>query len=173
MSTFKEHRAKRCRPMENCCGRNGAFSSGPASSLGSSGIDNRRCRGRRVGRSRGRRSHPSPGSLVHPAQFRFTHRCHHSLHRDGYLCFCRNRILSEPGPHMASSFRRGCDPFVCALRLVGDFTHHGRRLARGFRSHDNARGSLGALCHALTLARDHQAPRQNATSRPSSLDPLA
>jgi hypothetical protein len=64
---------------------------------------------------------------------------------------------------MASNFGRGRDPVVCAVSIIGNFTHYGRRLARGFRSHDDARGSVGDLCNALTLARDHEAPAQDAT----------
>jgi hypothetical protein len=84
--------------------------------------------------------------------------CNHA----GHLHLCRNGVLSEPGPHMASSFGRGRDPVVCAVPIIGDFTHYERRLARGFRSHDDARGSVGDLCNAPTLARDHEAPRQGA-----------
>jgi len=59
---------------------------------------------------------------------------------------------------MASSFRCSPDPVVSALRIIGDFTHYGRRLARGLRSDDDARGRVGDLRNALTLARDHEAP---------------
>jgi len=51
--------------------------------------------------------------------------------------------------------------FVSALRIIGDFTHYGRRLARGLRSDDDARGRVGDLRNALTLARDHEAPSQS------------
>ena len=62
---------------------------------------------------------------------------------------------------MASSFGRSPDPVVCALRTIGDFTHYGRRLARGLRSHDDAGSRVGDLRNALTLARDHEAASQN------------
>ena len=63
---------------------------------------------------------------------------------------------------MASGFDCSPDPVVCALRIIADFTHYGRRLARGLRSHDDARGRVGDLRNAVTLARDHEAPKQNA-----------
>ena len=64
-------------------------------------------------------------------------------------------------PHMASNFSHGLDPVVCAVPAHGDFTLYRRRLARGFRPHDDARGSVGDLRNALTLARDHEAPSQS------------
>jgi hypothetical protein len=63
---------------------------------------------------------------------------------------------------MASSFGRGRDPVVCTVPIVGDCTHDGRRLARGFRSLDDARGSVGDLCNPLTQARDHETRTQDA-----------
>jgi len=47
------------------------------------------------------------------------------------------------------------------LRIIGDFTHYGWRLARGFRSDDDARGRVGDLRNALTLPRDHEEPSQS------------
>ena len=66
-----------------------------------------------------------------------------------------------PGLHLASSCGCRPDPVVCALRTIGDSTHYVRRLARGLRSHDDARSRVGDLRNALTLARDHEAPSQN------------
>jgi hypothetical protein len=145
----------------DCCGRIFALSSVLASPVGGISIDNCRSRGRRVSRSRACRSGASPRSGVHATQSRLSRRWHYWLHHDGYLRLCRDDVLSEPGPHMASSFGCSPDPVVSALRIIGDFTHYGRRLARGLRSDDDARGRVGDLRNALTLARDHEAPSQS------------
>ena len=92
---------------------------------------------------------------------------------DGYLRFCRNGVLSEPYPHMASSCGCTPDPFVCALYTIGDFTHYGRRLARGLRPHDDAHRRLGDLRNAPTLGRDHETGAQSPSAGPPSLDSLA
>src|SRR5262249_35233593 len=122
---------------------------------------------------RGCRSGASPRPGVHATGSRLSHRWHYWLHHDGYLRLCRYGVLSEPGPHMASSCGYSPDSVVCALRSIGDFTYYGRRLARGLRSHDDARSRLGDLRNALTLACDHETPSQNPGSRPSSLDSVA
>jgi hypothetical protein len=157
----------------NPSGRAGVLSQNPASCLGRGSIDNYRSRRRRARRSRGCRSGASPRPGVHATQSRLSHRCHYWLHRDGYLRLCRNRVLSECGPHMASSF--GCCPYrvVCAQLIIRDFTHYGRRLARGLRAHVDARSCMGDLRHGLTLARAHEAPSQDSGRGPSSLDSLA
>ena len=117
-----------------------------------------------------RQPDPSPGSGVHATQSWFSHRCHHSLHRDGHLHLCRNGVLSEPCPHMASNFGRGRDSVVCAVPVIGDFTHYGRRMARGLCSHDDALSRVGDLRNALTLARDHKhPPKAQAPDRPLSV----
>ena len=82
--------------------------------------------------------------------------------RGGYLRFHKSYVRSEPGPHMASSFGCRPDSVVCALHIIVDFTHYGRRLGRGLRSHDDARSRVGDLRNALTLAHDHEALSQNA-----------
>ena len=102
--------------------------------------------------------HPDPAFTPLSLALR---RRHYWLHHDGYLRLCRDDVLSEPGPHMASSFGCSPDPVFSALRIIGDFTHYGRRLARGLRSDDDARGRVGDLRNALTLARDHEAPSQS------------
>ena len=130
--------------------------------MASGSIDYCRSRGRGASRSRGCRLDPSPGSGVHAAQSWFSRYCHHSLHYDGHLRFCRNGVLSEPRPHMAWDFGRDPDPILCAVPIVGDFPYYGRKVARGFCSHDDARGRVGDLYNAPTLARNHEAPRQNA-----------
>jgi hypothetical protein len=147
--------------MGNCCGRAGTLSSVAASSVGSSSIDSCRRRGRRAGRSRGCRSGASPRPGVHATLPRLSHRWHYWVHTDGYLRLFRNGVLPERGPHVAASC--DCSPFlvICTQRIIGDYTHHGRTLARGLRSHDNARGRVGDLRNAVTLARDHEAPSQN------------
>jgi hypothetical protein len=159
--------------MGNCCGRAGAFSRIPASCLGRSGIDNCRSRGCRASCSRGCRSGDSPQPGVHTTQCRISHRCYYRLHRGGHLRLCGNGVLSEPGPHMASSFGNSPHPVACALRVIGDFSHHGGRLARGLRSHDDACGRVGGLRDALTLARDHEGPTQSPGCKPSPLNSLA
>jgi len=157
-----EHRDSRWRLMENRCGRTDALSRALGISVGGSGTDD--CRGRGCGarRSRGCRSDTSSGSDVHTTQSGFSHHCHHNVHRHGPLRLCRNGVVSEPGPQLASNFGLVGDCVVCAVRIIGDFTHHGWRLARGFRSHDDARGRVGDLCNAFALARDHDAPTQDA-----------
>ena len=117
---------------------------------------------RRGGRSGGCRLGASLRPGVHATKFRLSNRCHYWLHRGGNLPLCRNDVLSEPGPHMASSFGCSPDPGVCALRTIGDFTHYGRRLARGLRSHDDARRRVGDLRSPATFGRNHEAPSRNA-----------
>ena len=140
--------------------------------MGGGSIDNYGSSGRRAGRSRCCCSRASPRSGVHPAQSRLSHHWHYWLHHGGHLRLCWNCVLSEPSPHVASNFVCRSDPVLCALRIIGDFTHHGRRLARSLRSHDHARSRVGDLRNALALARDHDAPFQNPGLRPSSVNSL-
>src|ERR1700693_2842895 len=145
----------------DCGGRIFALSSVHASSVRGIRIDNCRRRGRRVSCSRDGWSGASPRSGVHATQPRLSRRWHYWPHHDGYLRLCRDDVLSEPCPYMASSFGCSPDAVVSALRIIGDFTHYGRRLARGLRSDDDARGRVGDLRNALTRARDHEAPSQS------------
>jgi hypothetical protein len=46
-------------------------------------------------------------------------------------------------------------------RIIGEVTQYGRNLARGLRSHGDARSGVGALCNALTGTCDHEAPSEN------------
>jgi hypothetical protein len=145
----------------NCCGRTSALSCVPARSVGGSSTDHCRSRGRRAKRSRGCRPSASPRPGVHATQSRRSRRWHCWLHHDGYLRLCGNGVLSEPGPHMASSCDCSAPLVVCAQCNIGDLTHYGRRLARSLRSHDDACSRVGDLRNALTLARDHESPLQN------------
>ena len=74
---------------------------------------------------------------------------------------------------MASSCNCSPNFVVYTRRIIGSFPQYGRNLARGLRSHDDARSRLGALCNALTGTCDLEAPSQNTRPGPDPVDSLA